>query len=82
MGENKYDYSKQPYEWLIEIVAGDKPGTPRRIAAEHELEKRQASDANDKWDNKPRGKIIIAVSSTIIAALILGLLKHFYPHLF
>src|SRR5882672_6196774 len=45
MDDESYDYRSRPHKWPIEIVAGDKPSSPRHQAALYELERRKGRTA-------------------------------------
>ena len=73
---NKYDYSDKPDEWLYEIVAGDKPSSPRHVAAKQELAKRRATK---KWYERP---LFVTISSGVILLIIGAIFSYFWPKLF
>jgi hypothetical protein len=62
----EYDYSKKSNDWLMGVLTGEKPKSPKHMAANRELEKR----AHAKW----RKRLLIKVSVIVIvgAALLLG----------
>ena len=65
----KYDYSKKSNDWLMGVLAEEKPKSPKHVAANRELEKRDHA----KW----RKRLLIKVSVIVIVGTALLLGRHF-----
>jgi hypothetical protein len=72
--EKEYDYGRKPTGWLVKIVAGDKPTSPRHVAAKRELEKRQDQEAHGRW----RKRLLIKVLVMIIGGTLLFVGRYLY----
>jgi hypothetical protein len=66
----EYNYSGKSTDRLMEIVAEDKPTSPRHMAASRELEKRE----HGKW----RKRLLIKVSIMVIVGIILLLCRSMF----
>jgi hypothetical protein len=66
----EYDYSKKSNDWLMGVLAGEKPQSPKHVAANRELEKRE----HGKW----RKRLLIKVSVIVVVGTILLLGRHFF----
>ena len=66
----EYDYSKKSNDWLMSVLAGEKPNSPKHVVANRELEKR----AHAKW----RKRLLIKVSVIIIVGVVLLAGRYFF----
>jgi hypothetical protein len=66
----EYDYSKKSNDWLMGVLAEEKPKSPRHVAANRELEKRE----HGRW----RKRLLIKVSVIAIVGIVLLLGRYFF----
>jgi hypothetical protein len=66
----EYDYSKKSNDWLMGVLAEENPKSPKHVAANRELEKRE----HGKW----RERLLIKVSVIVIIGAVLLLGRHFF----
>jgi hypothetical protein len=66
----EYDYSEKSNDWLMGVLAEEKPKSPKHMAANRELEKRE----HGKW----RKRLLIKISVIVIVGAVLLLGRHFF----
>jgi hypothetical protein len=66
----EYNYSDKSTDWLMGVLAEEKPQSPKHVAANRELEKRDHA----KW----RKRLLFKVSVIVIVGAVLLLGRYFF----